>query len=170
MIFAHTLQSILSCSKTQTRRLIKPGEILTSRPSSSGMSLCVQIPGKRTVYEVGKSYAVQPGRGKKAVARITITAIRCETVAEISPADAVAEGFASPAAFLETWRSIHGKHANLCQEVWVLEFKLETIANIDQDRHHGHAADPCTHHCDDLPTSVARIPRTDLHSGHYPIG
>lgn len=123
MIFAHTLDQVLREKKSQTRRVIKAGEEF----ARAGASPCVVVAGKRTVYQVGKSYAVQPGRGKKAVARIVLTGIRREPVGAISPADARAEGFTSREAFLTTWRSIHGAKADLSCEVWVLEFRLDVI-------------------------------------------
>ncbi len=121
MIFAHTLDKILCGEKRQTRRLVKPGEHLTTK---SGKAAVV---AKRTVYEVGKTYAVQPNRGKKAVARILLTGLRREKILDISTADAVAEGFLSRDEFLKTWHNIHGAKADLLHEVWVLEFELHTL-------------------------------------------
>lgn len=43
-------------------------------------------------YRLGRTYAVQPGRGKKAVGRIRITKIRRERLQEISDEDCKAEG------------------------------------------------------------------------------
>jgi hypothetical protein len=53
MIFQYTLDQVLDGRKTQTRRLVTAG-----RPSR---------------WRVGRTYAVQPGRTKKAVARIEVT-------------------------------------------------------------------------------------------------
>ncbi len=121
MIFAHTLDKILRGEKWQTRRLVKPGEQLITNADK------VAVVAKRTVYQTGKSYAVQPNRGKKAVARILLTGLRREKVVEISSRDAVAEGFISRDEFLETWHKIHGSNADLQHEVWVLEFELQTL-------------------------------------------
>ena len=101
--------------KTQTRRIVNPYQTLTDGVLTSY---------RRTKYAVGKDYAAQPGRGKKSVARIRITGIRSEPVGDITHADAVAEGFTSIVEFLLTWRSIHGKHADLSQIVWVFTFEL----------------------------------------------
>ena len=66
MIFQETWPWIAGWSeytdkpKTQTRRLIKGGDSL----SIGGMSV---TNGKRTVYKIGSTYAVQPGRGKPAL-------------------------------------------------------------------------------------------------------
>jgi hypothetical protein len=123
MIFAHTLAKVLLAEKRQTRRIAKPNEKLCSEKGLTGDHIFV-CAGSRKVYEVGKSYAVQPNRGKKAVAHIVITGIRREAVRAISEQDAQAEGFASRAEFLAAWRVIHGQKASLNKIVWVIEFDL----------------------------------------------
>jgi hypothetical protein len=55
----------------------------------------VWIDGGRLLWHVGKTYAVQPGRGKKAIARIRLTAIRQEHVQDISWRDGLKEGLQS---------------------------------------------------------------------------
>jgi len=123
MIFAHTIDKVLCRQKHQTRRVVKPHEYLVA----DGDLIKVEAVAKtrlRTVYEVGKQYAVQPGRGKKGVAYIELTGLREETVADISESDAQAEGFESKADFFATWRNIHGSNADLQQKIWVLEFRL----------------------------------------------
>jgi hypothetical protein len=119
MIFAHTLDKVLRGEKWQTRRLVKPNEMLVQTDAQPYVKS-----GSRTVYQVGKSYAVQPGRGQKSVARILLTGLRKEAVNAISPEDALAEGFTSRDEFFATWLNIHGKNADLAQDVWVLEFRL----------------------------------------------
>ena len=54
---------------------------------------CVPPFETRVQWEIGRTYAVQPGRGKPAVARIRITNIRQERLCDITAADARAEGF-----------------------------------------------------------------------------
>lgn len=121
MIFSHTLDLVLAKSKSQTRRVKKPHESF----DDEGCTVEAITPkGRRKVYEVGKIYAVQPGRAKKAVAHIKLIGIREEIVGDISEADAIAEGFESRAAFFEAWRAIHGAKADLQAWVWVLEFEL----------------------------------------------
>ncbi len=77
----------------------------------------------RDKYRVGKTYAVQPARGKPAVARIRMRAIERRKASEATAADAKAEGVASREAFFEMWRSVHGAD-KLDAEVWVLTFEL----------------------------------------------
>jgi hypothetical protein len=43
-------------------------------------------------WVIGKTYAVQPGRGKKQIVRIRILNIRQEHLQDITEADAIAEG------------------------------------------------------------------------------
>lgn len=60
MIFQHTWEHVLNGTKTQTRRIVKPNE----RQVATEFAV---VTDDRAVYEVGKTYAVQPGRGKRAV-------------------------------------------------------------------------------------------------------
>ncbi|MFQ3534436.1 MAG: hypothetical protein SNJ58_01030 [Aggregatilineales bacterium] len=131
MIFAHTLESVLKGTKSQTRRLIKAGEWL----SADGTSI-LTASGRR-LYQVGKTYAVQAGRGKRAVARIRITGLRRERVGAISMEDAHAEGFPSSQMFLAAWRAIHGLNADLLAEVWVISFYIEPRANLHSKHQRG---------------------------------
>lgn len=121
MIFQHTWRQVLDGSKTQTRRLIK------SPADGTAINGCemLQYPGgKLSVargihdkwgikWQVGKTYAVQPGRGEKAAGRIQITNIRRQDVREISPEDVAAEGYAGKIDFLVTWASMHDKSFEL---------------------------------------------------------
>ncbi len=75
-------------------------------------------------YVVGRDYAVQPGRGKKAVARIRVLAVRMEAVGAITPADARAEGFDTPQDFRDYWNELHGWYMAE-RLVWVIDFELE---------------------------------------------
>lgn len=128
MQFLHTWQAILEGRKTQTRRRVKPGDmwstplsvvvigrdhgrVIDTIPSGSWPSGSVYAVynGSRTVYAVGKTYAVQPGRSKPAIARIRITDIRREDVRQISEEDALAEGFEDQKRFWETWIEMHDK-------------------------------------------------------------
>ena len=79
MIFQHTYQLILEGRKTQTRR------IATGDPPR---------------WAIARTYAVQPGRGKKSVARIRVVEISKERLGDISEADVRAEGFRNKAEFI----------------------------------------------------------------------
>lgn len=122
--------------KTQTRRIVKPGqgwaealsfgvigkhagEVLESLPNFTSRTpykgheiYAVHFRGRKaSIYQVGKSCAVQPGRGQRAIGRIRITGIRREDVRDISDEDARAEGFASKWQFWETWTEMHDPRA-----------------------------------------------------------
>ena len=61
MIFQHTWKLILEGKKTETRRPVKPGE--RTLFSDDTNTLMVLGANGRVKWEVGKTYAVQPGRG-----------------------------------------------------------------------------------------------------------
>ena len=102
MIFQRTFQLVLAERKTQTRRIIR---------------------SERPPCKVGGTVAVQPGRGKKAVGRIMVTALSRVRLGSITEADARAEGFANRGEFIETWRRMHGQFED-DTEVWVITFCL----------------------------------------------
>lgn len=49
-------------------------------------------------FEVGKTYAYQPGRGKKAIGRVLIKGWRYTTPSRLTNEDILAEGFTGPEA------------------------------------------------------------------------
>ena len=83
--------------KSQTRRPVKEGERWDGEPFNWVMKT---FPGIRSIgqqtrrikWSVGETYAVQPGRSKKAVGRILITKIRRERLGDIGLNDCLAEG------------------------------------------------------------------------------
>jgi hypothetical protein len=76
----------------------------------------------------GKTYAVQPGRGKRSVARIKVQRVRLEKVGGLSTADALEEGFENWFGFKAKWEELYGKW-DWHQLVWVVEFSLEDCPN-----------------------------------------
>jgi len=173
MIFAHTLDKVLANEKWQTRRIAKPDEKLYCESGLFGDLVAVRTTSKRTVYAVGKTYAVQPNRGKKAVARIVIVGLRRQRVYEITEQDAQAEGFASRAEFLATWRTIHGQKASLSRSVWVVEFRLQfnellTTPNPSEIlREPAISADQSFDYGDDVSFAIERVSGTHLHCRDY---
>jgi hypothetical protein len=100
MIFQHTLAAVLNNSKTQTSRIWKDDydlqdETLISRKSG------------RRLYYIGQGFSVQPGRGKKAVARRRITKLEKRDVRDFTEADIRREGYKKYEKFLDLWRSLH---------------------------------------------------------------
>lgn len=117
MIFQYTWQLILDNKKTATRRLINPGEELLDNPRRL-------VVNGRTKWQVGRSYAIQPGRRRKSVGRVEITDIKKEPLGQMTVDDARAEGFATLGEFQQTWIQIHG-HYNPVLPVWVVTFVKE---------------------------------------------
>jgi hypothetical protein len=109
MLFQYTWEKVLRGEKTQTRRIVKPGEHFNEMGATTIVTgsffrqmtfaddyhYAVITPAGRIKWEVGKTYAVQPGRGQPAVGRIRITAIRKERIGDITEEDAIAEGFSA---------------------------------------------------------------------------
>ena len=148
MIFKDELcQRVLYGTKTQTRRLVKNNEYTWFMPESIIVEVCDS--NNRLKWRVGNNYAVQPGRGRKAVGRIKIIKIQREQLQDISEGDCHAEGVLVPTThgrfschiegvdsryimpspipyFAELWNSIHpkGKRWEDNPHVWVLEFEL----------------------------------------------
>jgi len=108
MIFtAHHADLIRQGRKTQTRRTLL---------DSSGKP--------RREYLVGHVYAVQPGRGQPAVAHIEITDTWRQQVADVTPADALAEGYLSTFEFWAALDSVNGRVIPAWEVVQVYEFRL----------------------------------------------
>lgn len=102
MIFKPDLAAlVLEGRKTQTRR------------PANGIDPCR--------YVVGRTYAVQPGRGEKALGRVLILSVTRVPVVPISAEDAAAEGFRSPAMFYVRWDDLYGYLGGEC---WRIAFEL----------------------------------------------
>ena len=97
-------QQVLDGTKTQTRRPCKGEDeqytwctptmedgLITGHRILEVVEIN-KAGGHKLKWAVGKTYAVQPGRGKKAVGRIRITKIRRERLGDISEEDCLAEG------------------------------------------------------------------------------
>ncbi len=68
-------------------------------------------------------YAVQPGRGQNAVARIEVVGVRKQPLGRMTHEEAVAAGVTNLVSFKELWRKQHGSF-DPQEMVWVIEFKL----------------------------------------------
>ena len=120
------IEQILANRKTQTRRVLKPGEHwgFSTLPSIAGYY--VQDTNKRRKWRVGQDYAVCPGRGKHQVARILITDIHAESLIDITEGDAILEGFECRADFIAAWDTINPKAPfSSNPAVWVIDFRLK---------------------------------------------
>jgi hypothetical protein len=111
MIFRPELvDKILAGSKTVTRRRLKHRD---GRP----------IGATPFRYQVGMTYAIQPGRGKAHVGHILVRDVVVEPLKHMTVADCQAEGFKKASAFLDYWESLHGE-ADLDEPVAVIRFEL----------------------------------------------
>jgi uncharacterized protein YhfF len=98
MIFKPELaRQVARGSKTQTRRRVKSNE-----------GTCR--------YQIGRDYAVQPGRGQKQIARVTISAVRSEPLGEVTLEDARAEGFRTRADFADYWMALYDRDWPILEE------------------------------------------------------
>lgn len=148
----HSINEIKAGRKTQTRRVAKPTEICVTEnngwlyeydhddfsvPDAEHITRVeigeVGMLG-RLKWEVGRTYAICPGRGKPSVGRIRLTGIRRERLHQIDDEAAIAEGvnphnaevlgYTPRAAFEEVWKEINGaKSWNDNPPVWVLTFE-----------------------------------------------
>lgn len=143
MLFQHTWQSVVSGQKTQIRRLVQEGDRADfedndpSRPINQVVRTAdAGVP--KVLYQVGKTYSVQPGIAKRTVGQIRLTAIRRERLHDLSEADALQEmpidspqpgvsaGQQARQAFEELWNLMYktpGSRWEDNPEVWVLEFE-----------------------------------------------
>ena len=127
------IKQIMVGHKTQTRRVLKPGEYhnwdapyCREFDLDSGI-LEIYHANKRLKWIVGRDYAVCPGRGQHQVARIVFDNIRQQSLVAITEADAIAEGFEDRDAFIVAWNTINPKtpfESN--PAVWVIDFTLKS--------------------------------------------
>lgn len=128
MIFQYTWPLVVAQTKTATRRVIADDE--HAERGQYNRIVAVKKNG-RVKWCVGTTYAVQPERGRRQVARIRIARITRQRINRISAREAQAEGFLDRQDFFDTWETIHGP-ASLDKRVWVLEFELvETLPGLD---------------------------------------
>ena len=105
MIFSpELLPKVLDGTKTVTRRR-------------------VPLDGGDSPYRPGRTYAVQPGRGQRAVARIRILSVRREAFSDITAEEARREGFKDASAMRMWWTQRYGPEG-YGAPVWRIEFEL----------------------------------------------
>lgn len=90
--------------------------------------------GRKTVtrrrsdrYQVGKTYAVQPGRGEFGICRIRVLSVIHQPAfcGYVTDGEAHREGAKHAADFMALWREIHGEvAANDGLDVFRIEFEL----------------------------------------------
>jgi len=125
-------KAILAGKKVETRRLVKPGDNLLwmkiaehpHRGNPAHVHIVLGSDG-RIRWTEGKTYAVQPGRGKKAIGYIRVEEIRQERLQQITLRGARREGMSGRKAFTALWNGIHESPHKWASnpQVWVLVFR-----------------------------------------------
>ena len=105
------------------QKILLGRKTVTRRPAVEGKPCRYQVGGGP-----GGTYAVQPGRGKPAVARIRIVSLEIENWPFASgkrsfKPEAEAEGFENYAAFREAYAKMNGREA-LASPCWRIKFEL----------------------------------------------
>jgi hypothetical protein len=146
------IPEILNRHKRQTRRRVKDVHLAVDKFGvyadatgpffdTLGTIQSVQVAGRPPVYEVGKTHAVCPGRGKRSVARIEIVAIRRESLQDISDLDLLSEGIDHSYIgadqkqvrrwkFQQLWDKLNKQRGSRWEDnplVWVLTFALAEV-------------------------------------------
>jgi hypothetical protein len=112
MFRAELAAAVMDGSKTVTRRLV------SDNPRSPWWrDQCALV--------VGLSYAVQPGRGKKAIGRAVVLSKRHEPLGRLDDAEARREGFADAVEFEAAFAAINGSY-DPTVEVWRIELRAVT--------------------------------------------
>jgi hypothetical protein len=117
MLFQNTWERVLDGSQTEISLPIKAGEVLFQNPTQVKS-------GSRTIWRVGKNYAVQPGKGENAVSSIVIQEIKEGVLGQLDMEAVLAEGFNNREQFIETWKGVHGNY-DPNQRIWILRFERE---------------------------------------------
>lgn len=142
MLFEHTWKYVISGQKTQNRRLVQEGDYAVVDEADPNRILKVirtadaGVP--KPIFEVGKTYSVQPGPAKKTVGNIRLTAIRRERLQNLTEAESLKElpitsleaGVSDAQwalkTFMGSWNVMNsdpGRRWEDNPEVWVLEFE-----------------------------------------------
>lgn len=121
MIFAPDLAAKVAAGEKTVTRRPRTGENPSGLPGG-----WVDTPCR---YKSGKTYAVQPGRGKKAIGRIRVLSVRAELMTDLDDDEARLEGFKNTREFTAKWLEIYGKGSWL-DIVWRIEFTLVLPANL----------------------------------------
>jgi hypothetical protein len=111
MIFQHTWQAVLEGRKTQTRRLYS----------------------KKMVYEIGKTYTVQPGRAKSALWWKILDGVLCTNPGIVwKPADTL-DGYDYEDMRRFDDRATWQKHGYIEGRILITDRRIEDVRNISND-------------------------------------
>jgi hypothetical protein len=104
--FQHTLKALLEGRKTETSRIIKANQLwypnlgVVANSNDHGWN-------NRTVWAIGKDYAIEPRRDVRSVGRYRVEAIWRQDVRTLTQAQVKAEGFVSMFEFMKVWVGMH---------------------------------------------------------------
>lgn len=137
MIFKQA-QQVVDGRKRQTRRPVKPGEWAFMDVDDPAEILSVIGANGRLKWQVGKTYAAQPGRGKKGIGRTPpIEAIRRERLVEITPEDALAEGVLVDFSEWGRWYRLPGEEGDWSTAVGAFEYLWNSMYPLKAYRYQG---------------------------------
>ncbi len=105
-------EKVMAGEKTVTRRLA------STNPRSPWSY-------KHCGVQIGRTYAICPGRGKPQLGRVLIVSVRRELLGWLSYREARLEGFADADAFTDAWVAINGSYDESAL-VWRIEFEVGT--------------------------------------------
>lgn len=140
-------QKILKRETTETRRVVRENErLIVSKqpyyPLPDEILMIDRNGYERLKWQADRCYAVQPGRGKKAIAYIRLIGLAKQRLQDITSEEIEAEGLPLASfgatsvpgqvaralqreAFVELWDSINPDHPfQNNPDVWVLGFEL----------------------------------------------
>lgn len=126
----------------ETRRVVAPKEFVALRHVPFGWTLdagesvideiAIQTNaggGGYVKYAVGKTYAIQPGRGQRALGRTPrVASIRRQDVRTMTQGDAAASGFDNVYQYLAVWCEMHDPQVTILEvvpSVWLGGLKTE---------------------------------------------
>ena len=136
MIFAHTIDLLLSGRKTQTLRLAYHGDFLSAEwdgHSGFTQTWAVRRADRTVRWMTGHTYAIQRERCHKAEGRFRCTYLREVLDPLTVDADfARAEGFDSVDEYLAVWHKLHGKNPR--QRCWAIGMELVTVQVAESGR------------------------------------
>lgn len=122
------LASVLIGKKTETRRISKVGDslpIINRFGSVRSMFNICENGQIRLLYRIGNDYAIVPGRGQRAVGRVTVTNLGLENLFDISQESVDRECFgATPQEYIDRFQAMYKKPSDWNPWLRVITFKL----------------------------------------------
>ena len=128
------IDELLSGRKTETRRLVKPGEILETFVENGVEVSRVMTAKGREKYRTGKPYPIIPRMFQPALKshKVVFHAIRQELLHAIDETGATNEGVANVDAYRDLWGAINGPRSwDKNPPVFVYRFVVLSIEELN---------------------------------------